>query len=144
MTTTGPDTVGLSGTTGHSWTSDEKNPPKPATWTQWEAEQQGRYILTPHLPHHPVLSTPPTPTPDPRLTLLEDEQPHAGGPAHDVRGVLGVAGEGAVVAEVQVLDQDGAVATPRVPHKLQPVPEWPLVVQIGHTTGVVENLQIEK
>lgn len=63
MTTNGPHTVGLSGTTGHSWTSDEKNPPKPAIWTQWEAEQQGRYILTPYIPHHPVPSTPPTPSP---------------------------------------------------------------------------------
>lgn len=142
MTTNGPHTVGLSGTTGHSWTSDVKNPPKPAIWTQWEAEQQA--------PLH-TDSPPPTPPcplhtshPQPHLTLLEDEQPHVGGPAHDVRGVLGVAGEGAVVVEVQVLDQDGAVAAPRVPHKLQPVPEWPLVVQIGHTTGVVENLQIEK
>lgn len=63
-----------------------------------------------------------------QLTLLEDEQSHAGGSAHDVRGVLGVTSKGAVVAEVQVLDQDGAVAAVWVPHELQPVPEWSLVV----------------
>lgn len=75
------------------------------------------------------------------LTFLKDQQADAGGAAHDVRGVLGVAGEGAVVAEVQVLDQDGAVAAVRVPHKLQPVPERALVVNVGGTAGVVEDLE---
>lgn len=74
------------------------------------------------------------------LTLLKDQQADAGGPAHYVRWVLGVAGEGAVVAEIQVLDQDGAITTAGVPHKLHAVPEWSLVVDIGGTTSVVEDL----
>lgn len=74
------------------------------------------------------------------LTLLKDQQADAGGPAHYVRGVLGVAGEGAVVAELQVLEQDGAITAARVPHKLQPVPERALVVDVGEATSVVEDL----
>lgn len=74
------------------------------------------------------------------LTFLKDQQADAGGAAHYVRGILRITGEGAVVTEVQVLDQDGAIAAARVPHKLQPIPEWALVVDIGGTTGVVENL----
>lgn len=75
------------------------------------------------------------------LTLLKHQQADAGGPAHDVRGVLGVAGEGAVVAELQVLDEDGAIAAAGVPHELHPVPERALVVDIGGATSVVEDLR---
>lgn len=74
------------------------------------------------------------------LTLLKDQQADAGGPAHYVRWVLCVAGEGAVVAEIQVLDQDGAITAAGVPHKLHTVPEWSLVVDVGGTTSVVEDL----
>lgn len=77
----------------------------------------------------------------PPLTFLKDQQADAGGPAHDVRGVLGIAGEGAIIAELQVLDQDRAIAPTRVPHKLHPVPEGPLVVHIGNAASVVEDLQ---
>lgn len=52
------------------------------------------------------------------ITFLKDQQANAGGPAHNVRGVLGVTGEGAIVAEFQVLDQDGAVSAAGVPHEL--------------------------
>lgn len=71
--------------------------------------------------------------------LLKHQQADAGGPSHYVRGVLGVTGEGAVVAELQVLDQDGAITATWVPHKLQPVPEWSLVVEVGSAAGVVED-----
>lgn len=90
-------------------------------WFCWETPHG-----TPYAPSH--------------LTLLKDQQADAGGPAHYIRGVLGVAGEGAIVVELQVLDQDGAITAAWVPHKLHPVPERPLVVDIGGATSVVEDL----
>lgn len=74
------------------------------------------------------------------LTFFKHQQAHTGRASHYVRGVLGVAGEGAIVAEIQVFDQDGAITAIRVPHKLQPVPEGALVVNVGLTAGVVEDL----
>lgn len=82
----------------------------------------------------------PLPHPPP-LTFLKHQQADAGGTPHNVRGVLGVAGEGAVVVEVQVFNQDGAVAATRVAHKLHPVPEGALVVDVGLAAGEVEDLQ---
>lgn len=78
----------------------------------------------------------------PRLTFLKHQQSDTGRPAHYVRGVLGVTGEGAVVAELQVFEQDGSVTATWVSHKLQSVSKGTLVVQIGSTTSVVEDLQI--
>lgn len=75
------------------------------------------------------------------LTFFKDQQADAGGTAHNVRRVLGVTGEGSVIAELQVLDQDGAITPTWVPHKLHPVPEGSLVVHVGNTTSVVEDLQ---
>lgn len=71
--------------------------------------------------------------------FLKDQQANAGGTAHDVGRVLGVAGEGAVVGEVHTLDEDGAVPSGRVPHELQSVSERALVVQVGLSVGVVED-----
>lgn len=78
--------------------------------------------------------------PSSHLTFLKNQQADAGGPPHYVRGVLGVTGEGAVIIEVQVLDEDGAVTATRVPHKLQPVLEGALIVEVRFTPGVVEDL----
>lgn len=86
------------------------------------------------------LKSPEVPRAPSHLTFFKDQQPDAGGAADYVGGILGIAGEGAVVVVVQVLDQDGAIAAAGVPHKLQPIPEWALVVDIGGPAGVVENL----
>lgn len=76
-----------------------------------------------------------------RLTFLKHQQSDTGRPAHYVRGVLGVTGEGAVVIELQVFEQDGSVTATWVSHKLQSVSKGTLVVNVGSTTSVVEDLQ---
>lgn len=71
--------------------------------------------------------------------FLKHQQSDTGRPAHYVRGVLGVTGEGAVVIELQVFEQDGSVTATWVSHKLQSVSKGTLVVNVGSTTSVVED-----
>lgn len=80
---------------------------------------------------------PPTPRPG---TFLEHVEGDLRGLAHDVRRVLDVAGEGAVVAVVQVVDDDGAVLPAGVPHPLNALLERSHLIDVRLSLGVVEDL----
>jgi len=73
-------------------------------------------------------------------TFLEDVECDLGGLSHNVGGVLDIAGEGAVVGVVQVVNDDGAILAVGVAHPLHPLLEAAHIIDVGLALGIVEYL----